>query len=162
MSEVYKKLRKEDFFIRINETFPQISLKSSLWSLEQFLGTSVCIKELPNSTLPSIGTQDDSIWLGPRSSEKSRPGALPLRCSPLNLSHPLFWEAREYQWHCFPCPHNLECSTNNTIKKLHFDFWRRKEKDSSAQRFYPWNQIGICLQGLCWDDVKSYPSSLCT
>lgn len=61
--KLMKKLRKKDFFIRINETFPQTSLKSWLWSLATFLWS--CIPRAKGFELYSFfGMKDENILLG--------------------------------------------------------------------------------------------------
>lgn len=61
--KLMKKLRKKDFFIRINETFPQTSLKSWLWSLATFLWS--CISRAKGVELYSFfGRKDENILLG--------------------------------------------------------------------------------------------------
>lgn len=61
--KLMKKLRGKDFFIRINETFPQTSLKSWLWSLATFLWR--CIPRAKGFELYSFfGVKDENILLG--------------------------------------------------------------------------------------------------
>lgn len=57
-----KKLRKKDFFIRINKTFPQTSLKSWLWRLATLLWS--CIPRAKRLELCSFcGVKDENILL---------------------------------------------------------------------------------------------------